>query len=316
MLRVRVGVRVFMLFAFCLFVSLIGPARPAAQTAPQKAAQPPATIAECEEYSRKAGDLQSILAADNAAFESAYDKRAAVQTTLKGYVAKLQTNPEQSDQVIRAILLVLQQLKQAGAEVTSVVNKWKNDDSQYETELATFTTCVQRVPPPSASPGKAQTPASGSSTPPAGVTIILTVQDKSETVNLSRKSDGAYEIVSTLRQGIKLPSNDPAATDTTGPVSVTKEVKASARISPELPGWAMWLGIGADATTKQGAQNFCGPSVGACNASSGPYPGVRRGLGKGWAASESVEVWLCPPGNFCVGKSDPVATISIHWVLP
>ena len=100
-------------------------------------------------------------------------------------------------------------------------------------------------------------------------------------------------------------------------MTVSRAVTASVLPNASLPQtWTVWLGIGADQKTPRGVANLCGPAPLQCDAESGPYPGVRRGLGKGWAAAESAEVWLCRSIAPCVGRTDPVATININWTLP
>ncbi len=154
---------------------------------------------------------------------------------------------------------------------------------------------------------------------PETYAVILTVLDRTETVNLNwnggDRVDGVWNITSRLRQGIKMGSHDPAASDGTAAVPVGRVVNATVKVIPVLEYWSLWLGIGADSKTPRG-DNLCGPTTYSCTAKSGPYPGLRRGLGKGWAASEGVEVWLCKGQESCVGKTDPIATININWGLP
>ena len=312
MLRVSVGARFGILFAICLLVLLVGPAGQPFQKAPPQ----PSTLAQCEEYSRKAGELQSITDADIDGLERSYKKRADLQLALRGLVASLQTKPDKADQTIRAILLLLPQLKQAGVEHRAAGDKLRRDNSLFDDATGKTSDCFYqlRLNP---NTGQTQTTESVIGVPPGGASILLTVGDKTETVNMEFhgndfNGNGTFEITSTFRQGIKLPSRDPAATNSTAPVTVDKQVTATVRMEPSVTGRQIWLGLGADGNTPVGPSLCVGGGV--CQLQSGPYPGVRKGLGKGWAASEAVEVWLCRVGNRCAGKVDPVATINISWV--
>jgi hypothetical protein len=285
--------------AICLTVLLLGSAR--------LVAQPQSLVAECQEDSRKAAEQQLVEQADYDAWARAHDKLKAFDTTLRGYVARLKANPEQSDEVIRAILAVLSQMKQARADVNAAYKRMNADDDSLGRLEDQIENCFARL-------DRARGTGAGAG-PKGHMTVILTVLDRTETVDLSF-SNGTWNITGRLRQGIKLPSHDPAASDTTAPVKVDRQVSADVRVTPSLPpGWQIWLGIGADSKTPKG-QNLCSDETFQCRATSGPYPGVKRGLGKGWAAGESVELWLCPGKQSCVGKTDPVASININWVLP
>src|SRR5579864_7119715 len=99
MLRYRIRAVIHCFSALCLFLLLLAPAT--------LAAQPQFTLPQCEELARKYADQNSVNAASWDALERAREQLHAIHDTLKGYVARLQANPEQSDQVIRAILTLL-----------------------------------------------------------------------------------------------------------------------------------------------------------------------------------------------------------------
>jgi hypothetical protein len=281
------------LLAVSLLFSLLGPAK--------GTAQPQSLSAECQEDARKVGEQWSVANADWEAVQRAESKLSALHATMKGWAARLQASPDQSDQAIRGILAVLSQLKQARADLLSARTRWDRDDVQTNLLQLHLEVCIDKLDKMrGAKPGEGT------------AVLTLGVLDRTETVNLSLKH-GTWNITGRSRQGIKLPSHDPGASDSTSPVKVSRAVNATASVAPALPsGWVLWVGIGADAKTPAG-ENLCQADR-ECTATSGPYPGVRRGFGKGWAAAESVEVWLCRVNQPCYGRTDPVANINISWV--
>lgn len=301
MLKLRKRISVNVLPAIGLLAVLFGPARLMAQR--------PAAMTECDEYARKLSESQMVTSADLDALKRAEDKVAALNTTLKGYLARIRSNPEQFDQSIRAILTVLQQMKPAQAERRSALDRWFADQKrQIDDDPRTrLEACLASI-------DSARGPTSGVGSNFQEVVLTLTVLDRSQTVHLSMKN-GAWNISSSLRQGIKLPSRDPAATNTTSRVKVTQQAIARVEVTSLPPGWHFTLGIGVDGRTPGNAENVCFSST-RCQAESGPYPGVKKGLGKGWAAQEAAEVWVCRGDDSCIGKGDPVAAINLDWVLP
>lgn len=309
MLRAPVMARIGLLLSVCLLGLLVGPVNMAPQTAPQTAAQQKAIISECEGYSQQAAAASAQADADDTALENAKKNRRNLQTMLKGYAALLQSKPEESDETIKSILSILPKLTQASKDIKTATAKEENDSAAADNWLGKLDACFSRIQL-TAGPAKAKATVNGIAT----MAVMLKVADKTETVNINVYSNGTYGIASQLRQGIKLPSKDPAASDTTGRETVDKGVTATVSVLSLVPGQEVWLGIAADTKTPTGP-TLCSTTT-TCSLTSGPYPGVRRGLGKGWAASEAVEVWLCRKEARCVGNGDPVAAININWVLP
>jgi hypothetical protein len=171
--------------------------------------------------------------------------------------------------------------------------------------------------PSNPTPGPKSTPPASSSpsAPPGTVVVTLKLLDRTETVDVTLNANGGWNITSRVRQGIKLPSHDPAASDATSPVKVSQAATATVTVSGLPSGWQAVLGIGAGPATPLNSQNVC-VTTSSCSATSGPYPGVRMGLGKGWAAGELAAVWLCRQSSPCMGRTDAVANINIYWTLP
>ena len=305
-----VGTRFGKLSAVCLLVLLVG--------SDNLGAQPTSIAPACREYVRRSFAQQDIASASLDAYLAAVDKLKAVHTTLRAYVVRLRANPEEGEQVIRAILAVLQQMKQVEAKVRSTRDRWIADQDRSTKLFAEVENCNEL-----GKQGAMTTPAK----PPSvqGPTeLTLRVLDRTMTVYLSWRS-GTWSVTGRYQHGIKLPSHDPAASNATAPVKVNSAVTATAILNSPLPAeWNLWLGIGVNANTPAGAANLCGPAQLQCDAVSGPFPGVKMGLGQGWAASEGVEAWLCrrnaspdfPTSKSCVGRTDPAAALNISWTLP
>ncbi|HLJ57775.1 MAG TPA: hypothetical protein VKT77_22250 [Chthonomonadaceae bacterium] len=133
--------------------------------------------------------------------------------------------------------------------------------------------------------------------------LVLTVLDRRETVNLTWDGAGWHIPAGGIfRQGRPIVPFIRGA-DTTAPVRIDTTVTVTAALNAPLPeGWSLWLGVRAP----------IGPATRNARLVRGPWPGIQgANLGRGWAAQEEAEVWICRGSTFTGG--DPVALINIDW---
>lgn len=294
MLSFCVGPRLRALSATCLLLLAIR----------LKAAEPP-----CSAITHRVGEQQTVLVADAEDEQAIREKMRVLHTALRDSVARLDENLGEGSSVLRTILDTLEQMKHVRGELRAVYQRLDADTHRAEDLETQLHDCYYNL--------DAEQYPKLHGLPPSQI-VTLTVLDRTESVEVAFDDmTGHYRIANRFRQGIRVPSHDPAASDSTKPVKVDQAVTASAHLNPGLQrkGWTLWLGVGADSKTSRGP-TLCSTEEVSCEVTSGPYPGVRRGFGKGWAASEGVEVWLCSSGVKCVGKVDPIANINITWVLP